>query len=279
MCCWQRCGLVLCRERAQPGRGAASPPSRVYRRCRRCRCLLHTGHVCALDGPAAVVDPGLPQLAGVPFAGQDDEVRPGWRCSVETQLQGSSEPVPRCAPLCLTPRVSPAPLPSHFMHWFPACVCWAVRWHPSGPLAEHIRSDPAAAAQWASGGVRDLVLIPMLPYLAWALLYYLKVGRTGGTHQQQQQHLNTAGHLLASGRRARVGLGAATPPCLPPALPVAGVCGVVTQDPGAQVRDPVCVQHALPPLPLWRRRAALPAAGAAAGVHGHAPVSYAALRS
>ena len=48
------------------------------------------------------------------------------------------------------------------MHFLPACVCWCQRWHTSGPLAERLREDPAAAAQWASGGVRDLVLLPMV---------------------------------------------------------------------------------------------------------------------
>ena len=55
------------------------------------------------------------------------------------------------------------------MHFLPACVCWCQRWHTSGPLAERLRTDPAAAAQWATGGVRDLVLLPMVSRCCYVL--------------------------------------------------------------------------------------------------------------
>lgn len=65
---------------------------------------------------------------------------------------------------------------SHFMHLYPACVCWTIRWHTADPLAAHLREAGAeAAAAWEGGSLRDLVLLPMLPYLLWAVLYYLKV--------------------------------------------------------------------------------------------------------
>lgn len=77
------------------------------------------------------------------------------------------------------------PLPkmhSHFMHFYPACVCWAIRWHtqPDSALGRRLAADPAAAAAWTRASARDLVLWPMLPYTAWALLYYLKARSGGG---------------------------------------------------------------------------------------------------
>jgi hypothetical protein len=60
------------------------------------------------------------------------------------------------------------------MHFLPACVCWATRWHTSDSLKAHLQASPVASAQWESGSLRDLVLLPMLPYLLWAVLYYIK---------------------------------------------------------------------------------------------------------
>ncbi|PSC73684.1 membrane transporter [Micractinium conductrix] len=64
---------------------------------------------------------------------------------------------------------------SHFMHLYPACVCWTLRWHTAGPLADSLKEDPAAAASWAAGGFKALVLFPVAPYLLWSVLYYLKI--------------------------------------------------------------------------------------------------------
>lgn len=65
---------------------------------------------------------------------------------------------------------------SHFMHWFPACVCFAARWHPSDAMQARLRTSPGARARWESTGWGELVLLPLLPYLAWAIFYYIKVG-------------------------------------------------------------------------------------------------------
>eukprot|EP00887_Chlorella_sp_A99_P004760 scaffold4.g4760.t1 len=68
---------------------------------------------------------------------------------------------------------------SHFMHWFPALVSWATRWHPSPTLqaraAAALDADPALRAQWEAAGLWELCLLPMLPYLLWAVLYYIKI--------------------------------------------------------------------------------------------------------
>lgn len=64
---------------------------------------------------------------------------------------------------------------SHFMHWFPALVSWATRWHPSPTLQAALDADPALRAQWEAAGLWELCLLPMLPYLLWAVLYYIKI--------------------------------------------------------------------------------------------------------
>ncbi|KAK2077924.1 hypothetical protein QBZ16_003792 [Prototheca wickerhamii] len=64
---------------------------------------------------------------------------------------------------------------SHFLHWTPACVSYAARWHPPPQLRDHLASSSAARLEWESGGFWDFFLLPLLPYLLWALLYYLKV--------------------------------------------------------------------------------------------------------
>jgi len=61
------------------------------------------------------------------------------------------------------------------MHLYPACVCWTLRWHTADPLAAHLAANPAEAAAWQAASWRSLVLLPMLPYLLWAVLYYIKV--------------------------------------------------------------------------------------------------------
>lgn len=65
---------------------------------------------------------------------------------------------------------------SLMLHWMPACVVWTLRWYPdrSVRLEFHGKSD-AAKAEWADGSFLDLVVIPLLPYLLWAICYYIKV--------------------------------------------------------------------------------------------------------
>ena len=66
---------------------------------------------------------------------------------------------------------------SLFLHWFPACVAWTERWHPDVHVREHNRkAGTAAMEEWHNASLWDLVVLPMAPYLLWALLYYLKVG-------------------------------------------------------------------------------------------------------
>lgn len=76
------------------------------------------------------------------------------------------------------------------MHLYPACVCWTIRWHTADPLAAHLRTSSQAAAEWEHGGMRDLVLLPMLPYIVWAALYYLKVRSGQGACWQERDQTN-----------------------------------------------------------------------------------------
>lgn len=169
----------------------------------------------ARAGPAAVVDCGIPQLAGagwggvewptstagslpmskhtahsvvspapwpagVPLARQDEQVRRSWSSGApglmgavlqsRWQLRAKRAPPSPPLPRSLLPS-------SHYLHFYPSCVCWAIRWHtqPDSALGRHLAADPAAAAAWERASIRDLVLLPMIPYTVWALLYYLKV--------------------------------------------------------------------------------------------------------
>lgn len=64
---------------------------------------------------------------------------------------------------------------SLFLHWFPACVCWAHRWHPPQSLIEALETNESLKDKWNTASFQDLCLLPMLPYLTWAVLYYLKI--------------------------------------------------------------------------------------------------------
>ena len=66
---------------------------------------------------------------------------------------------------------------SLFLHWFPACVAWTERWHPDVHVREYNKKSSAAMAEWHEASLLDLVVLPMIPYLTWALLYYVKVCR------------------------------------------------------------------------------------------------------
>lgn len=37
------------------------------------------------------------------------------------------------------------------------------------------KSSATAMAEWHEASLLDLVVLPMIPYLTWALLYYVKV--------------------------------------------------------------------------------------------------------
>lgn len=67
-----------------------------------------------------------------------------------------------------------AQITSLFLHWFPACVAWTERWHPE-VQAREAGKLPEAVNEWQNATLVQLVLLPCVPYLLWAVLYYTKV--------------------------------------------------------------------------------------------------------
>lgn len=69
---------------------------------------------------------------------------------------------------------------SLFLHLFPPCACWAARWYPAPGLG--LEADP----QWAAADLMDIAVLPMLPYLLWATLYYCKIFITSSERISQR---------------------------------------------------------------------------------------------
>ena len=66
---------------------------------------------------------------------------------------------------------------SVFLHAFPPLVAWSQRWHPPDPHHWKHGAIDIAAADCANrpASVRELILIPWLPYALWAVFYYFKI--------------------------------------------------------------------------------------------------------
>lgn len=64
---------------------------------------------------------------------------------------------------------------SLFLHWYPACVVWTERWHPDVHSRENTSKTPEALRKWHEASFLEIALLPMVPYLVWAVLYYIKV--------------------------------------------------------------------------------------------------------
>lgn len=64
---------------------------------------------------------------------------------------------------------------SLFLHWYPACVVWTERWHPDVHSRENTSKTPEALRKWHEASFLEIALLPMVPYLIWAVLYYIKV--------------------------------------------------------------------------------------------------------
>lgn len=63
-----------------------------------------------------------------------------------------------------------------FIHWYPLLVAWTLRWYPDCNMARvcGVSSQGSmVAAQEAD--LMGLCVWPMLPYVGWAFLYYLKI--------------------------------------------------------------------------------------------------------
>ena len=90
---------------------------------------------------------------------------------------------------------------SLFLHWFPACVAWTERWHPEIHASHASRKPPEAMQEWDAATVAQLILFPSLPYLLWAILYYIKVEHLSGSMTTSQHGCAAAGALLGSPSR------------------------------------------------------------------------------
>lgn len=86
---------------------------------------------------------------------------------------------------------------SLFLHFFPACVVWANRFHPSETLQRAFAEDPAFAAHWESATSWELSVLPMAPYLVWSLLYGLKIFVISSKKIEQRQY-ETLFHYVTS---------------------------------------------------------------------------------
>lgn len=69
---------------------------------------------------------------------------------------------------------------SLFLHFFPACVAWAHRFHPPKILQSSFLRDStdegvARKLQWETASSWELCVLPMGPYLIWAILYFMKI--------------------------------------------------------------------------------------------------------
>ena len=58
----------------------------------------------------------------------------------------------------------------------PACVVWTLRWYPHRSTRLNFDAKSVEAKErWHHGSLLDLVVLPVLPYLLWAVAYYIKV--------------------------------------------------------------------------------------------------------
>lgn len=77
---------------------------------------------------------------------------------------------------------------SLFLHFFPALVCWAARWYPSQQLQAALEASPDLRSRWEHAGFRDLCLLPLLPYIIWAVAYYIKIFIISSNKIQQRNY-------------------------------------------------------------------------------------------
>ncbi|KAL6776746.1 hypothetical protein ACKKBF_B30760 [Auxenochlorella protothecoides x Auxenochlorella symbiontica] len=93
---------------------------------------------------------------------------------------------------------------SHFLHWFPACVSYAARWHPPSQVVDYLASSAEARRAWESTSLRELFFLPLVPYLIWAVLYYLKVFVISSSRIEQRGY-ETLFKFATSNRRSLFG--------------------------------------------------------------------------
>lgn len=89
---------------------------------------------------------------------------------------------------------------SHFLHWFPACVSYANRWHPPRAMRERLEADPAFRREYERAGLRDLFLLPLAPYALWCVIYWLKVFVFSKTRIRERGYMTLYEYVTADRR-------------------------------------------------------------------------------
>lgn len=82
---------------------------------------------------------------------------------------------------------------SLFLHFFPACVAWAHRFHPPEILESSFISNEKDEGsirklQWETASPWELCVLPMGPYLIWAILYFMKIFVISSQKIQSRQY-------------------------------------------------------------------------------------------
>lgn len=85
---------------------------------------------------------------------------------------------------------------SLYLHIGPAIVAWTLHWYPNSKFAGNLSADQCPGPLLFSSADEDggsnwwlfhrLVLLPVLPYLAWAIMYYLKIFVLSATKIEQR---------------------------------------------------------------------------------------------
>ena len=106
-----------------------------------------------------------------------------------------------------------AQITSLFLHWFPACVAWTERWHPDIHEAQASKKSAEAMREWDTATVAQLILFPCLPYLLWAVLYYIKV-TPASLNMLPMQHGGTSGQCAVGCITCNIIAAGSASPCL-----------------------------------------------------------------
>ena len=83
---------------------------------------------------------------------------------------------------------------SLFLHFFPACVACCHRFHPPKILeSSFINNDDtnqgiSRKLQWETASSWELCVLPMGPYLIWAILYFMKIFVISSQKIQSRQY-------------------------------------------------------------------------------------------
>jgi hypothetical protein len=102
---------------------------------------------------------------------------------------------------------------SVFLHLGPACVSWTLRWHPDSN-----RFGPGQAATeqqrvaWNQATLLQLVGIPLLFYLAWAVSYWLKIFVVSAERIRQRGYITLFTYVTTTTKGVYAAIARRVPP-------------------------------------------------------------------